>query len=207
MSKRSNSSSSTDYGLPDSSNLSSELSCVDVRLCQRSDSCSSNLPHSSMLQSILRSFAVHALLESTRTNDSAVNPDLLDTILAGAVAYSSPPPGVPHSPWQYNKVETSVYQKVKVLLEFREIDVALRNVVQAQGLRKIGRQIIQLFLDSHDRTKMSEDVRKYVQASTSRRSSRSRRKPHRQTNALTIILIKTAGFWISQRPNFSIFRR
>ncbi|KAH8770682.1 hypothetical protein F5882DRAFT_411329 [Hyaloscypha sp. PMI_1271] len=115
--------------------------------------------------------------------------------------------GVPRSPWQYNKVETSVYQKVKVLLEFREIDVALRNVVQAQGLRKIGRQIIQLFLDSHDRAKMSEDVRKYVQTSTSRRSSRSRRKPHRQTNALTIILIKTAGFWISQRPNFSIFRR
>lgn len=47
-------------------------------------------------------------------------------------------------------------------MEFREIDVALRNIVQAQGLRKIGRQINQLFLDSHDRAKMSEDVRKYA---------------------------------------------
>jgi hypothetical protein len=110
----------------------------------------------------LRSFALPALLESPRTNNSAVNPDLLDTILTGTLAYSSPPPGVPRSPWQYSKVDTSVYQKVKVLLEFREIDVALRNIVQAQGLRKIGRQINQLFLDSHDRAKMSEDVRKYA---------------------------------------------
>jgi hypothetical protein len=53
-----------------------------------------------------------------------------------------------------------VYQKVKVLLEFREIDVSLRNIVQAQGLRKIGRQIIQLFLESPGGAKMSEDVRK-----------------------------------------------
>jgi hypothetical protein len=107
-------------------------------------------------------FALHALLESPRTNDSAVSPDLLDTILTGTVAYSSPPPEVPRSPWQYNKVDASVYQKVKVLLEFREIDVSLRNIVQAQGSRKIGRQIIQLFLDSPDRAKMSENVRKYA---------------------------------------------
>lgn len=108
-----------------------------------------------MLQSILRSFALPALLESPRTNNSAVNPDPLDAILTGTVAYSPPPPGVPRSPWQYNKADTSVYQKVKVLLEFREIDVALRNIVQAQGLSKIGRQIIQLFMDSHDMAKMS----------------------------------------------------
>lgn len=107
-------------------------------------------------------FALHALLESPRTSDSAVSPDLLDTILTGTVAYSSPPSEVPRSQWQYNKVDTSVYQKVKVLLEFREIDMSLRNIVQAQGLRKIGRQIIQLFLDSPDRAKISEDVRKYA---------------------------------------------
>jgi hypothetical protein len=107
-------------------------------------------------------FALHTLLESPRTNDPAVSPDLLDTILTGAVAYSSTPSGVPRSPWQYNKVDTSVYQKVKVLLEFRENDVSLRNIVRAQGLKKIGRQNIQLFLDSPDRAKMSEDVRKHA---------------------------------------------
>jgi hypothetical protein len=43
-------------------------------------------------------FALHALLESPRTNDSADSPDLLDTILTGTVAYSSPPSEAPRSP-------------------------------------------------------------------------------------------------------------
>jgi hypothetical protein len=107
-------------------------------------------------------FAAQALLESTRAKDCALSPDILDTILKGTVAWSSNLPESTRSPWTYTKLDTNVYQKVKVLLDFREVDVTLKNVVQAQSLKGIGRKIIQLFLDSPDKAMMTEDVRKYA---------------------------------------------
>jgi hypothetical protein len=101
----------------------------------------------------LDEFAAKALLESPRAKDCALSPGILDAILKGTVAWSSNPPESTRSPWTYTKLDTSVYQKVKVTLQ---------NVVQAQSLKGIGQKIIRLFLDSPDKAKMAEDVRNYA---------------------------------------------
>jgi hypothetical protein len=66
------------------------------------------------------------------------------------------------SAWSYTKLDTIVYQKVKLLLEYREVDVTLKNIIQAQSLKGVGRKIIQLFLDTSEKAKMTEEVKKYA---------------------------------------------
>jgi hypothetical protein len=104
-----------------------------------------------------------ALLESPQTKDCAIGPDLLDTILKGTMRWSSSPAAEnDRSAWLYTELDTNVYQKVKLLLEFREVDVTLKNIVQAQSLKVAGRKIIKLFLDTPEKAKMTEEVKKYA---------------------------------------------
>ncbi|KAE9369239.1 hypothetical protein N431DRAFT_345003 [Stipitochalara longipes BDJ] len=109
-------------------------------------------------------YALRALFESPRTKGCAVGPDLLDTILRGTVSHSSTSLDVPRGAWYSNRIDTSVFQKMKTLLDFREVEITLKHVLQAQSLKRGGRQIIQLFLDSPDKAKMTEDVRKYAES-------------------------------------------
>jgi hypothetical protein len=59
-------------------------------------------------------------------------------------------------------LDTNVYQKVKLLLEYQEVGVTLKNIFQAQSLKGVGRKIIQLFLDTPEKAKMTEEVKKYA---------------------------------------------
>ncbi len=104
-----------------------------------------------------------ALLESPQTKDCAIGPDLLDTILQGTMRWSSNPSAEnDRSAWLYTKLDTNVYEKVKLLLEYREVDVTLKNIVQAQSLKGVGRKIVHLFLNTLDKAKMTEEVKKYA---------------------------------------------
>jgi hypothetical protein len=108
-------------------------------------------------------FIFQALLESPQTKDCTIGPDLLDAILKGTMRWSSNPSAEnDRSAWSYTKLDTSVYQKVKLLLEYREVDVTLKNIVQAQNLKGVGRKIILLFLDTPEKAKMTEEVKKYA---------------------------------------------
>ena len=108
-------------------------------------------------------YALRALLESPRAKDCPVGLDLLDTILRGTVSSISPPQDLSRgSPWQTSRIDTCVLQKMKALLTFREVEVTWKHVIQAQNLRRTGRQIIQLFLDSPEKAKMADDVREYA---------------------------------------------
>jgi hypothetical protein len=104
-----------------------------------------------------------ALLGSPQTKDCAISPDLLDAILKGTMRWSPNPSAEnDRAAWSYTKLDTNVYQKVKLLLEYREVDVTLKNIVQAQNLKGVGRKIIQLFLDTPEKAKMTEEVKKYA---------------------------------------------
>jgi hypothetical protein len=103
------------------------------------------------------------LLEGPQTTDCTIGPDLLDAVLKGTMRWSSNPSAEnDRSAWSYTKLDTIVYQKVKLLLEYREVDVTLKNIIQAQSLKGVGRKIIQLFLDTSEKAKMTEEVKKYA---------------------------------------------
>jgi hypothetical protein len=112
---------------------------------------------------IFDEYGLRILFESPRSKDCALPSDLLDTILRRTLPYASPPRDISrNSPWQNNIADPTVLEKVRVLLMFREVEISLKHIIQAQGLRTIGRQIIQLFLDSPEKAKMTDDVRKYA---------------------------------------------